>query len=268
MIYQMKTQTQQNENLFYSYPEKFIKVSAWYRITEREVNGIVKKVYYSGSVTVENGKMKLSIDNRNYHSWSAKIFIEQTVREQFFNYRTSPIFLSFTEVKNDLIAELRNATQDLKANYFEKCEQSSERIFTYTMGQIEQLRVEMDELQSVIRSKAKIVDGYGTREYWNLRTKFSALMKQYDNAVEMREGGYDKFLKEEMERAERHYESSLVKLAARLVAKGVEGDMTISSGRVGHNFEVYIKHNKGITRAWTIIAEGPIVRAHYRYLVK
>jgi len=217
---------------------------------------------------VENGKMKISIDHRNFYGYSEKVFIEKTAREQFFNYRTSPIFVRYTEVKNDLISELRNATQDLKANYFEKCEQSSERIFTYTMGQIEQLRAEMDELQSVIRSKAKIVDGYGTREYWNLRAKFSALMKQYDNAVEMREGGYDKFLKEEMERAELHYESSLVKLAARLVAKGVEGDMTITSGRVGQNFEVNITHNKGVTRAWTIIAEGPIVRAHYRYLVK
>jgi hypothetical protein len=71
-----------------------------------------------------------------------------------------------------------------------------------------------------------------------------------------------------MDDAEAHYESSLIKLAARLTAKGVEGDMEITSGWVGQNFEVNIKHSKGVTRAWTIVAEGPIVRAHYRYLVK
>lgn len=256
----MKTQTQQNENLFYAYPEQFIKITAKYLIKEREVNGTIHKVSYTGTVTVENGKMKLSIDNRNYHSWSCKIFIEQTVREQFFNYRTSPIFVSFTEVKNNLIADLRNATQDLKADYFEKCEQASDRIFKFRMSQIETLKAEMDQLLPLISKRY-------SNDYWNSK-KYSAAKEQYQICLQMKERGYDTFLKAEMERAELHYESSLVKLAARLVAMGVEGDMTITSGRVGRNFEVTIKHNKGITRAWTIIAEGPIVRAHYRYLVK
>ena len=70
--------------------------------------------------------------------------------------------------------------------------------------------------------------------------------------------------------AERHYANSIEKLAERLNQKGIKDDteMIIKSGYVGVNFEITIEHNGLITKAWTIIAEGPIQRPHYRYLVK
>ncbi len=260
----MKTQTEQPSIKFHSYPEQYIKIIAWYRINEREVNGTIKKVYYSGSVTVENGKMKISISNRNFYSYSEKVFIENTVREQFFNYRTSPIFYSFTEVKNDLIAELRTNTQGLKDNYFAKRHNSAIRIYKYNVGLLDARKKEMDELILAIRADKR---GIGS-EYWELRRKYKEVSDLYEYSKQLSERGFESFLKAEMDDAEAHYESSLIKLAARLTAKGVEGDMEITSGWVGQNFEVNIKHSKGVTRAWTIIAEGPIVRAHYRYLVK
>lgn len=260
---------------FHFYREQFTKITAWYHIKEQGVGGQIRPVNYFGSVTVQDGKMKISIEGRNYLSYYDKRFIEDTVRNAFLYYRTSPIFTSYTEVKNDLISELRNNTQDLKADYFVKCQEAADRMFKYRVGQIETLKAEMDELQSVIRSQASIKDAYsnlnrteGTKEWWNLRSKYCVVKKQYDESIQMKERGYEKFLKTEMEYAEAHYESSLIKLASRLADKGVEGDMEITSGRVGHNFEVNITHSKGVTRAWTIIAEGPIVRAHYRYLVK
>jgi hypothetical protein len=79
---------------------------------------------------------------------------------------------------------------------------------------------------------------------------------------------YEVFEAKEVKHANDHYEISLLRLAARLEAKGIKGNFTAVSGRVGLNFEVVINHVDTITRAWTIIAEGPIVRAHYRYLVK
>lgn len=73
----------------------------------------------------------------------------------------------------------------------------------------------------------------------------------------------------EVNAAERHYADSIVKLADRLIKKGVvlEG-MEIKTSSIGINVEIIIDCSGIITRAWTIVAEGPIQRAHYRYLVK
>ncbi len=264
----MKTQTEQPSIKFHAYPEQFVKISAWYRIKEQPVGGEIRPVDYYGSVVVQDGKMKISIDGRNYHSYYTNKFIEETVRNQFFYYRTAPIFTSYTEVKNDLISELRNNTQDLKADYFVKCQDAADRMFKYNVGMLDSRKKELDEVIETIRSKASMASGYGTKEYWDLLAKQRHITEQYELSLKLKQGGFEKFLKTEMEYAEAHYESSLIKLASRLAAKGVEGDMEITSGRVGRNFEVNIKHSKGVTRAWTIIAEGPIVRAHYRYLVK
>lgn len=253
---------------FHFYPEQFTKITAWYHIKEQSVGGQIRPVNYFGSVTVQDGKMKISIEGRNYLSYYDKKFIENLVRNSFLYYRISPIFTSYTEVKNDLITELRNNTQELKADYFVKCQEAADRMFKYNVGMLDSRKKELDEVIETIRSKRSMANGFGTKEYWDLYAKQRHITEQYELSLKLKQGGFEKFLKSEMEYAEAHYESSLIKLASRLAAKGVEGDMEITSGRVGHNFEVNIKHSKGVTRAWTIIAEGPIVRAHYRYLVK
>lgn len=249
---------------FHSYSEEFTKITAWYYIKEREIQGVVKPVNYGGTVVLQDGKLKISIYDRNQHSYSTKAFIEDVVRKEFFNYRTSSIFSSYTEVKNNMIDELRNATQDLKVDYFQKCEQASNRIFNYHVSMIETHNQKLEEIKQLIRNRNNQYD----REYFKLQNQYSEVKDAYKYSIKLQQMGFESFLKEEMENAETHYEMSLIKLASRLSAKGVEGDMKITSGRVGRNFEVYIEHNKGITRAWTIVAEGPYVRAHYRYLVR
>jgi hypothetical protein len=57
-------------------------------------------------------------------------------------------------------------------------------------------------------------------------------------------------------------------LSDRLLSKGISENFKINSGYVGINFEVVITHDKGQVKAWTIIACGPIVRPHYRYIIK
>jgi hypothetical protein len=55
-----------------------------------------------------------------------------------------------------------------------------------------------------------------------------------------------------------------------LNSKGITNDIpfTVNSARVGVNFECIIKTVDITVKAWTIIAEGPINRPHYRYLIK
>jgi len=82
--------------------------------------------------------------------------------------------------------------------------------------------------------------------------------------------GYEKFLERELKLANLHYQQSLDKLVYRLEQKGIVGnEFEVAHQRLGVNFEVIINLSNGnVVKAWTIIAEGPIIRPHYRFLVK
>lgn len=77
------------------------------------------------------------------------------------------------------------------------------------------------------------------------------------------------FTKKEEKKALLHYCSSLEKLAYRIEKKGlIESNIKIESASIGVNFNTVITDGIKSIRAWTIIAEGPIQKPHYRYLIK
>lgn len=77
------------------------------------------------------------------------------------------------------------------------------------------------------------------------------------------------FMPKALKKAEAHFKNSLIKLADRITKKGLDEDnLTIESAHVGVNFDCRITDGEKTVRAWTIIAEGAIIRPHYRYLVK
>jgi len=84
--------------------------------------------------------------------------------------------------------------------------------------------------------------------------------------------GKGAFAEKMQDAARQHYIDATLKLAFRLRQKGVEiGDnVTVSSERIdgAGNIAIQIKSDKGVVRAWTIIASGPVVAPHYRYLIK
>jgi len=66
-----------------------------------------------------------------------------------------------------------------------------------------------------------------------------------------------------------HYEGSIAKLAARIEKKGLDQNaITVKTAHVGVNIETTLTDGEKTVRAFTIIASGPIIRPHYRYLVK
>jgi hypothetical protein len=231
------------------------QVTAFFKVNHK-VGSVIDTTVY-GKVKFKNEKLSISIENRNYIRCVS--LVESTVRKEFQSYKTSEIFYDIIETSDNLVNELRDATQDLKKDYIKKTIETSERIYKNAESRlpevIEMKKNAFNEYRIDNKnSKAK----YEYKEYAKLMEKFSTIVGK----------GYDKFLKQELDHAEFHYESSLLKLAERLIIKGITGDYTIKSGYVGVNFEVTIEGEKGTVRAWTIIAEGPIVRAHYRYLVK
>ena len=83
------------------------------------------------------------------------------------------------------------------------------------------------------------------------------------------QGGVEKFIEKQTKEAEEHYENSILKLSAKIESKGLNLEkLEVKSGRVGINFETTLTDGEKVVRAFTIIAEGEIVKPHYRYLIK
>jgi len=81
--------------------------------------------------------------------------------------------------------------------------------------------------------------------------------------------GREEFIAKEVQNAEKHYIQSIEKLAFRVESKELNIDaIQVTSGFQGVNFECTITDGIKKVRAFTIIAEGEIVRPHYRYLIK
>ena len=210
-----------------------------------------KTIY--GSFKFKNDKFSISIQDRNYYRSYYVSMAETMVKDAFKDYKTSPIFYNIVETSKSIVDGLRVATQELKANYIIKTIETAERMFKHAT---EFLPIRREERAIVYKEL-----GYNNYDY-------SRLTKEINKMLDITYDGYDVFLAKEIKHAELHYESSLQKLADRLTLKGISENYKIESGYVGVNFEVTISHELGKVKAWTIIAEGPYVRAHYRYLIK
>jgi hypothetical protein len=81
--------------------------------------------------------------------------------------------------------------------------------------------------------------------------------------------GLQKFVEKQVKQAGEHYESSILKLSAKIEKKGLNFEkLEVKSGMVGVNFETTLTDGKKIVKAFTIVASGDIQKPHYRYLIK
>jgi hypothetical protein len=81
--------------------------------------------------------------------------------------------------------------------------------------------------------------------------------------------GLEKFVTKEVTIAEKHYEASINKLAARIEKKDLNiSELKVVTSYIGANIETTLTDGIKTVRAFTIIAEGEIQRPHYRYLIK
>jgi len=227
---------------------------------KRDIFGASKTIKYNvyGSVKFSNGKLSISIPGRRdmKNVWR----VEDKVKAEFANYKTSPIFTNIVETSANIIEDLRVATQELKADYIQKTKETSARIHANAKQNLIIAEAQYDSLYNEL--KATGVRGF----YYN--SNLVDLGRTVNKYRAIATASYEAFLATELKHAEMHYETSLVKLATRLMQKGIVGNYTVKSGYVGVNFEVTISSELGTVRAWTIIAFGDIVRPHYRYLIK
>jgi hypothetical protein len=170
--------------------------------------------------------------------------------------------------KTSIKEVLRKETKAFYEEYLARTEKYAKESFDYLKKQTERPLEDWYKRYNVKytlndKNEPIINTGeYNKREYSKMRnariTTFSTIRE-----------GYDKYLAREMKYAKTHYENSLTKLAGRISAKGLDmSKLEIKTVHLGVNLNMTLTDGNVIVRAWTIIAEGPIQRPHYRYLVK
>lgn len=166
--------------------------------------------------------------------------------------------------KMTLINNLTEKTQDLRNEFIAKT--SIYAVESYAAA-FELISMNHDQLMQ--RYGVTITRSIAGKDASYL-TLSKAGGRAYDAARLILSKGFEAYKAKQIKMAEAHYTQSVAKLAARLISKGLNENepFTIESGRVAQNIEIKISHAGKTTKAWTIIAEGPCVRPHYRYLVK
>jgi hypothetical protein len=167
-----------------------------------------------------------------------------------------------------VIENLRAGTQELKTAYFEATDKYASKSFEDLKRRLARPSEDWYTEYKVKTSIKKDCMGKDytsfehNRNYYKMKAAYDRLRKQVIK-------GYEAYHKKLMEQAHDHYEDSLVKLAHRIKAKGLNEDtLTVHGGRMGQNIETIISDGTKSVRAFTIHAGGDIQRPHYRYLVK
>jgi hypothetical protein len=210
----------------------------------------------TGIVTLkDDGKISLNLDCASRFSsiekYAAKNVANAIVAANF----NHPDVISCTSSNKALVTKLEAATQDLLNEYIDKT-------IVYAKQRFEQCEERRNW------NYAQWVAAY------QVGTSVGAILSRQGDAERTRvysitNGGYNAYEAKQIKMANDHYQMSILKLADRLHAKGITDDFEITRQRLGVNFEIVIKHPNGkYTKAWTIIASGPIQCPHYRFLVK
>ena len=227
-----------------------------------------------GKVTEKNDK-KISISLHNARGYSrelkfqAKIFATKLVTEYNFNH---PSITHFEEVKHtsELAERLRKETVTVKEKYIERTKIRAEKTFNILT---ERTKWTNEDWLKAFKIEYKLVPQPNTTIYYPIKgynsKEYIKMDRQKRYTFDIVKGGYEKFEVQEVLDAERHYENSILKLTRELNKKGItdKTEISIVSAWVGVNFEMEIKYKDLLIYARTIIAQGEIREAHYRYII-
>lgn len=161
----------------------------------------------------------------------------------------------------NLIETLTTQTQSLKIQYLEKMAEYA----TYEFARIEKVASAPYPIWGEMVTDKNQYGCEGLRQ----RKAYRKACDARHQACNVVEKGSLAFCAKLEAMAIRHYEDSIVKLAGRIMAKGLnQAQLNVKTGHVGVNIETVLTDGIKSVRAFTIIASGPCVRPHYRYLIK
>lgn len=191
-----------------------------------------------------------------------------------------------------LVDSLRLATKELKEEYLKQIEKWSKQSFQTMLKMMDEVKENEKQLRKISDGRYewnKWIEEWVSLPSWssfikgkegswteNKKGKFlihprlaEQIFNKYYNQEDVKYVGQDVHIEKMLKHAENHYEGSLVKLAQRIIKKGLNiSKMTMKSGFMDMNLEIEMTDGEKSVKAWTIIASGMIQKPHYRYLVK
>lgn len=190
-----------------------------------------------------------------------------------------PKITNFVEENhNDILIDiLKKETESLRIQYIEKTKEYANKKFEWAqklwLSNITErmdhfnIKWEMQTKRSYAKNGPEFVEVPTVIGDFN--TELNLMWKNVDEAKKIFATTLKTFIAKNVESAERHYNDSIQKLAKRIESKGliIEKIKAVTS-HVDVNIETILTDGDLTVKAWTIIAEGPIQRPHYRYLIK
>lgn len=175
---------------------------------------------------------------------------------------------TITDSYKELIQKLSNAMQELHDKYITSTKNWAKK--NHDLAVVKSARTK-EEWYEIYKIETETIVSFGTKYIQPIRNRMYKLMvddRNQTNALASQE--FEKFEAKEIKDAERHFSESIEKLAMRITEKNLNtNQMTITHGYVrGNGIDTVITDGTNVVKANTIIAEGPINRPHYRYLVK
>lgn len=106
------------------------------------------------------------------------------------------------------------------------------------------------------------------RRNWDCTEEYKSLQRLKAAMSWIKHGNVDKRVNKLVEDANKGLLAKETKLAQRSVAKGFTSAFTLKFSCYDPNLQGVITEGDKILKVWTIVAEGCVQRAHYRYLLK
>ena len=140
---------------------------------------------------------------------------------------------------------------------------------------IEKLNQELIEfrIEYLTQIKTWLVNDWGIKQaiindyHANWSNEISKLYHALPSSVKRNE--QDKWLNNELSKAEENFNHNIIKLANRIAKKGIDIDnIKINTYNAFSNIECRISDGNKSIIAYTILAGGNIQKPHYRYLIK
>jgi hypothetical protein len=169
---------------------------------------------------------------------------------------------------NNLVLLLTKETQELKSQYLEKTKNWAINFYNLCIERNNWQEDDWCKYFGIDYTLSKFNQRIFPKGFYN--TKNSMILNKMRNEIfSICNLGLEKYLKKEELAAILHYESSIEKLAFRIIKKGLNiKNIKIKNNSIGVNINSEITDGLITVNAWTIIAEGQIQKPHYRYLIK
>lgn len=216
---------------------------------------------------------KIQIHNVREYRWVEENHARKLAAEVIAANYVHPAVASLSEPKAGLVEMIKAQTGEMLERFLLRTEVNSREDFAYCEKCLKRTDAEWYEaygVQTEIKTRFASTETYiepVSAEYhkkplYKMRAAKEKMFKVVSKGV-------DDLIKKNREKAILHYEHSTNKLARRITDLGFETEKTVvTSGYVGVNLELLITDGTKNLKCFTIVAEGAIQQAHYRYLIK